>query len=739
MATLILGTIGRIVAGPVVGILGTLLGSGIDRAVIGSRGREHGRTSNLAIQSATYGEAIPLIVGRMRAAGNLIWTSGIREAAATTGGGKGQGASTSFSYSASFAVGLAGLRIAGVDRIWADGKLLRDAAGAFAIPITMRVYTGDPDQAIDPLIAANEGAGMTPAYRGLGYVVFEDMPLGEFGNRIPNLTFEIVGESNSQTAEPLGTGEVIRSLAAAAGHHALPVVGVYPALSGYLAGSAGSLADALAPLLVVSDAAVVSDGGLRIVGPGGVPIVIESEALDARLPGDSRPAERQRRAAADSRPASLELAFYDTSRDYQPGLQRARRSDAARIEHQSIAAAMHPTEAKALAMQLLASGQTAMVQRRARLPWRFADIVPGVLVRFADEPTVWRVREARLENFIVHLELERRMVGDDVVPVARAADGGRALLSENQPAGPTTLQVLDLPLMAGEQLETPRLWIAGNGSEAGWRRAGVLVSVDAGDSFVVAGTLEGGTAIGLALTTLPNANSWGWDAFSTLDVELISDRDWLEPRSKLAVLDGANLALVGDELIQFCNAEVIGPRRFRLSGLLRGRRGTEASVSSHVAGERFVLIDQARMLRFDPPLDLLGEGGLVRATGNGDRDAIALPFRVAGAALRPLSPAHLRATPSGGDIVFDWVRRSRTGFAWTDFVDAPLGETDERYEVEISLDGRLARTIQVVKPSYRYSALDRLADGGGTAVVVRVAQWSSAVGPGASETIAITI
>ncbi len=59
-------------------------------------------------------------------------------------------------------------------------------------PYTTRFYAGDEDQTADPLIEEIEGAGNTPAYRGLAYIVFEDMPLADFGNRIPQLQFEII-------------------------------------------------------------------------------------------------------------------------------------------------------------------------------------------------------------------------------------------------------------------------------------------------------------------------------------------------------------------------------------------------------------------------------------------------------------------------------------------------------------------------------------------------------------------
>ena len=84
-----------------------------------------------------------------------------------------------------------------VGRIWADGKPLDISQ------LTIRVHRGAEDQAADDLILAKEGAGNSPAYRGLAYVVFERLPLADFGNRIPQLSFEIirpVGHSNAWCA-----------------------------------------------------------------------------------------------------------------------------------------------------------------------------------------------------------------------------------------------------------------------------------------------------------------------------------------------------------------------------------------------------------------------------------------------------------------------------------------------------------------------------------------------------------
>src|SRR3546814_8070072 len=67
-----------------------------------------------------------------------------------------------------------------------------------ALPISelgaFRLFTGDPDQNADQLMASAEGAAQIPAHRGFSYVVFEDLQLADYGNRIPSLTFEVFAE-----------------------------------------------------------------------------------------------------------------------------------------------------------------------------------------------------------------------------------------------------------------------------------------------------------------------------------------------------------------------------------------------------------------------------------------------------------------------------------------------------------------------------------------------------------------
>ncbi len=206
MATLVLGlagqAIGASIGGGILGIsaaaiggaIGTMAGSVVDSWIVGSlqpdQRYEGARLDSLRVTSATEGTTIPRLFGRMRLGGNIIWATDFTEHVSTTtqGGGKGGGpkvTTTEYSYTASFAVALCEGPITGIGRIWADGELL-DTSTA-----TWRWYPGDEAQAADPFIAAKMGAEGAPAYRGTAYVVFEELDLTPFGNRIPQLSFEV--------------------------------------------------------------------------------------------------------------------------------------------------------------------------------------------------------------------------------------------------------------------------------------------------------------------------------------------------------------------------------------------------------------------------------------------------------------------------------------------------------------------------------------------------------------------
>lgn len=185
--------------------VGAFAGSYIDNALFGASGprRSEGpRLSDLRITTSTEGAPIPRLYGRARIGGQVIWADDIRERVVTRrsgGSGKGAAASapatetTEYRYSATFAVALAEGVITSVGRVWADGAEIDLSR------VTHRIYNGTETQPPDSAIVAAKGAGAAPAYRGLAYIVFDDMPLAEYGNRIPQLSFEV-----HRAVEPFG-------------------------------------------------------------------------------------------------------------------------------------------------------------------------------------------------------------------------------------------------------------------------------------------------------------------------------------------------------------------------------------------------------------------------------------------------------------------------------------------------------------------------------------------------------
>jgi hypothetical protein len=157
------------------------------------------------VQTGSPGAPIPKVYGSMRIAGNVIWSVDIIERSHDEGGKGGGGEQTTYSYFGTFAAGLCEGEIVGVRKIWMDGKLFADFSGGNFFDLYksqqqsgdyFTVYKGTESQTADPTIEAEEGAGEVPAFRGLAYIVFNELPLGDYANRIPNLTAEVVDNGN---------------------------------------------------------------------------------------------------------------------------------------------------------------------------------------------------------------------------------------------------------------------------------------------------------------------------------------------------------------------------------------------------------------------------------------------------------------------------------------------------------------------------------------------------------------
>lgn len=716
MATVVLTAVGTALGGPIGAAVGGLIGNVIDNQILfRPQGREGPRLSDLQVQTSSYGTQVPRLFGTMRVAGTVIWATDLTEIRSRSGGGKGRPSVTSYSYAASFAVALSARGIRSVKRIWADGNLLRGTAGDFKTEMSaFRVHAGGEDQPVDPLIAAAQGLAATPAHRGIAYVVFEELALADYGNRIPSLTFEVEAD-----AGPVPIGAVAMDISGGR----LGGTGL-----GDVNGFAASGADvraAIMPLVEAHGLALRSDGdGLRLAATDAVAQgVIGADALVRRVNGQAIDPTERSGAAADGVPVALSLRHYDAARDYQAGVQRVTRPGPGRQERgMEVPVVMAADAARAVAAARLADGWTGRATMSLRCDWRALDFSVGAVVSVADAPGLWRIEEREWEAMAVRLALRRVPGAGGALPTG--ASSGAIVRQADAPHGPTTLILADLPQMRDGVASAPVLVAAAGGRE-GWRSAALFVMSESGEATPI-GRSALRAVMGVTDTALPTGSATLIDRRHGLSVTLLARDMALGGADEAALGQGRNLCLVGQELVQFETAVRTGPTSYRLNGLRRGLRGTEWAMSAHGTSERFLLIEEGRLVE---PLAVMGTSGEVGATlkiaamGLGDVEPVESALVVSGAALMPPCPVHLTARAEGSGHTFGWVRRSRAGWTWSSGGDVPMGEEIERYRIDVMDGTTVVRTVETGVAQWTYDMAMIAADGtGGSSLVTQVRQ-----------------
>jgi hypothetical protein len=728
------------------GFVGASVGSLIDSQLFPAPGRtiEGPRLGDLAVQSSAYGAPIALPYGTVRLAGNVIWSTGLietrQENTTTVKGGKGIASKqkvtqVSYTYSASFAVAIAGREIFDIGRIWADGKLLREAGGALSTGGLLRIYKGDEGQLPDPLIEAVEGAGNVPAHRGLAYVVFEDLELAEFANRIPNLTFEVIAETGGVAV----LGDIVADLAARAGLDALDASALTQSVRGFVVPRAMPARAALEALgrAFQFDAAEVDGIVLFQKKPVATTTTIDPGDLGA-APANSPAGE----ALILQRAQELELArevalhYIDPGRDYQPNVQRARRLTSASPTITALESplVLSAAEAKQAAEITLSQHWIGRESARFSLPTKYLALAPGDVVALATNGVSRQIRLERIEaGAAIHCEGVTQSPAA-YVSSAPAESGGFAGQTVAD-FGVTTLVLANLPALTSAHAITPVFYAAVAGDTAGWRGAALYVSSDGGLSYALLTTAIAPAVMGSVASPPGDGPSAFWDNGNSLSVSLLLADMELESRPALSVLNGANAALVGNEIIQFRSAVLEADGSYTLSGLLRGRRGTEWAIAGHGAGERFVLLEEATLIALDTDLGAIAKPYDYKALSENQSlaEVAAQSFTYGAENLRPFSPVDARGARDGAqNLSVTWKRRTRSGGEWTDGTDVPLGEASERYAIDILDGAAVVRTIETTAPTLSYSAAEQTADFGApqSAIALRIYQISDSVGRG---------
>jgi putative tail protein len=417
-------------------------------------------------------------------------------------------------------------------------------------------------------------------------------------------------------------------------------------------------------------------------------------------------------------PIRLDITYADPARDYQDTVQHARRFQAGQrarsLREVRTPVLLTADQAKHLAEQSFTEAWVSRTTYKLMLPYKWTTVDPGdvLAVEALDTTSLMRVQQIQngangiLEMTAVAYDAHIYTASPSVGVVADAVT--QQTITMNAPTG---LFLLDTHLLRDvDEGSGYYMAMAPQGSGA-WSGATAFSSVDA-NAWRMEDTLTMGVDYGSAMSVLAAGSPYVLDYGHTVDIRMA--RGTLTSIALAELLNGANAGLLGQEILQWQTATALDATSWRLSNLLRGRRGTEWAITTHVQGERFLMLSPATLRREEMGLSEVGTPRLYRAvTMNTDAMTTAgQAFTNTALGLRPYSVEHVHGTRNAGnDLTLTWIRRTRLGGVWVDGRDVPLGEASEAYEIDVLVSGAVVRTLTSSVQNVLYLASQQTTDG----------------------------
>ena len=351
--------------------------------------------------------------------------------------------------------------------------------------------------------------------------------------------------------------------------------------------------------------------------------------------------------------------------------------------------------------------------------------------------TEWEV-DGEVQTVIPDWELDNARSVSGLFPSPGATTGGRP---DEEVLTPISTKgfILDVPLLTdAHDQATPFVYTAaGPYGDAFWPGALVfssdLLDINSFDVGFDAFSSDERATWGFSRNALGESLTSVIDEASYLDVFLPLGQELTSVSEEAMLADQSlNMAVLGTEVLQFRDAELIAENTYRLTGLIRGVRGTEHAVAGHVLGEGFLLIDTAVHRKLMGASEIGDTDYYKFSTTGDDLDIVATTeLEFSAAAHRPYSPAHLELVRDDGtgDWLISWIRRSRIGGSTVNGQDVPLGETSESYRVKIMDGDDVVATYDVTEEQKLYTAAEQTSDWGSaqTDLAVMVCQMSPAL------------
>lgn len=436
---------------------------------------------------------------------------------------------------------------------------------------------------------------------------------------------------------------------------------------------------------------------------------------------------------------SLESARYaNIDNDYQDGLESSDRLNAstqsATVSEYAIG--LTPNEAK----QLVVTNQQIRVASLRRVgPFSVGpenrDLEPGdsILV-YDDKGSVYQVfiQKAAYDRGVMTLE---GLTEDTSAYTSDAITANDYTNSTTvRPPPETEFEILDIPLLSDES-DTPHLHVVAKPERFPWSGYSFQRSPD----DISYSEVYQDNSIGIFGTCSTTLAQWTGgnvvDGLSTVTVDVGAGQLSSITRTEL-LTSRQNLAMVGNEMLQFQTAELVTTGVYILSGFARYLGGTEWV--GHGPSERFVLLKPSTLESVNLNLADYGITRYYKAVtlGRNPNTADSESFAPELVSMKPVAPGNLRLINlPNGDVLLRWVRRTRYQSNSLRGI-VPLGETTEAYTVDIYDGPTLLRTISTTTTEATYTAAQQTTDGvdSGTDLIIRVRQVGALQGYAATVT-----
>lgn len=718
------------------------------------------RILSLQVQRSSQGLTLPVIYGRTRVAGNLIWYGDfitIEHKTTTQQGGKGGGGVTQedikYTYEAAVMLALCEGEISGVGRIWRDKEKFDSLA-----QLRLTLMRGGDEQPLWTHLAQAKHQDQALNYSGTAYLCSPNYELTKSA-QIYQHNFEVIGKLGYSGSIPdANPRDIIRDLLTnqryGCGFPAESIgdtdrysnycraVGIFlsPAYT-----EQGEAQRNISELLEqTNSAAVFSQGRLKIIPYGdgnyrgnGAAYIADNKAIydltddDFIVSGAEDPVNVERKTNADAF-NQIQVEYLDRNNDYNVAVAEVK--DQANIEQYGLrpkeAVKMHGIcngkVAQKVAQQLLQRALYVRNEYEFKLGWKYCLLEPMDIVTLTDaglglDKTPVRITEIEEdEEGVLSVKAEDYPVGVYTTSEYPTQPSLGYSADYNVSPGNAHAPVIfeaPLQLTGGE----PQIWMATAGGNM-WGGAEVWVSTD-GDSYTRVGAVNHKARFGSLTAALPSGAVF--DRTNTLSVEISAGQ--ITGGTEQDSRDLLTLSYVDGEFLAYANAELKGVGRYTLGNLTRGAYGS--AIDSHAAGSQFARIDET-LFKYPVPRNWIGRTVWVKLVSynvfsGGIQDLASVPaysYTIKGAPLGQIQ--NLRLTSS-------WAYGKEAVIAW-DKLDGA-----DTYDVEIYAGNsqRRLRTVSgIVDNSYTYTQADMKADGGqvrdvvfkvrGRAVTGKTGNWA---------------